>query len=203
MKIPKELGISEFHLQVFVDQVMLWEDDRELRKYVRFLIASDLAPPPSGRDENWTWPKALEAAECNFPIDLLGFLQLRAVAEGGSAELFERDDIPEEHWKTLYIVLRGVYRSYIGDEPYALRKIPITLAIGLLEQSLRCEKPISIPHPYSNIREPKPVMSRSQLLAQGLITPEESKPEWLRGLNGSYAPVAHWFPTDKDGNAIE
>jgi hypothetical protein len=200
VKIPEDLGISEFSLQVFVNQVMLWEDNRDLRKYVRFLIASDLAPPPSGRKENWTWPEALKAAEDSFPIDLLKFLQLEAVTEGGSAEVIERDDIPEEHWKTLYVALRGVYRSYIGDEPYALRKIPITLAIGLLEQGLRCEKPISVPHPYGNIREP---MSRSQLLAKGLITPEESKPEWLRGLNGSYVRVARWFPVDRDGNPIE
>jgi hypothetical protein len=118
----------------------------------------------------------------------------------GSPDLIERDDIPQEHWKDVYIGLRGTYRSYLGEEPYGVRKVPITIAIGLFEQALRSEKPIAIPPKYGNFVEP---MSRQELLDKGLITPEHTKPEWLRNLNGSYRPVAQWVPADKDGNPIE
>lgn len=203
MKLPKELGISQLWLQSFVDQAMLWTDDRELRRYVRFLTENGLAPKPSGRAENEPWSLALINAQNNFSIDVLEYLQLTPVTEGGSSELVEREDIPEEHWKDLYIGLRGTYRALIGDEPYGLRRIPITVAIGLFEQALRAESALVIPSKYALVAEPKPLMSKNALLAEGLITPEESKPEWLRGLNGVSAPVAHWFPADKDGNAIE
>jgi hypothetical protein len=203
MKTPKEAGISESWLQVFVDQTMLWNDDRELRKYVQYLIDNNLAPKPSGKTPNATWEDALKRAEDNFPIDVLDYLQLMPVCIGGSPELIERDDIPEEHWKDLYIGLRGTYRSYIGEEPYGIRKLPITVALGLFEQALRANQPIAIPHRYKNVAEPKRPMSRKELLAKGLITPEDKKPEWLRNLNGSHAPVAHWFPADRDGNPVE
>ena len=203
MKTPKEAGIDPVWLQIYVDQTILWEDHREHRKYVRYLIENGFAPAPTGLPSNSTWAQALIRAEDNFPIDVLKYLQLVPVADGGSPEFVERDDIPEEHWKDLYIALRGTYRSYIGDEPYGIRKLPITVALGLFEQALRANQPVVIPHQYKNVAEPKRHMSERELLEKGLITPEHTKPEWLRNLNGVYAPVAHWFPADKDGNPVE
>lgn len=42
-----------------------------------------------------------------------------------------------------------------------------------------------------------------RLIEQGLLTREEDKPEWLRGVSGS-GPTewASWGPADKDGNPL-
>lgn len=41
---------------------------------------------------------------------------------------------------------------------------------------------------------------RSRLEQQGKLTPEEKKPEWLRGVTGAGpTPKANWVPANSDG----
>lgn len=43
-----------------------------------------------------------------------------------------------------------------------------------------------------------------RLIDQGVLTPEEQKPEWLRGVKGAGEPAtARWVPADKDGNPLK
>ncbi len=44
---------------------------------------------------------------------------------------------------------------------------------------------------------------RERLIAEGKLTPEHNKPEWLRGISGGGPPrMAMIVPADKDGNPV-
>lgn len=201
MDVCKRTGVSKWWLQDFVDEAILHSDDRQLECYVRYLIDQGLAPPPTGLKEGQTWANALDAIQDNLNLDVVGLLDLRPIEDGGKQLWVERDNIPEEHWRSTFLTLRAAYRSLIGNEPHDIRRIPITCAIGLLEYALRSRTEVQIP---DWIQPPPEPMSYQQLLAKGLVTPEELKPEWLRGVSGrGPTPKAGWYQADEDMNPIE
>lgn len=201
MDICERTGVSKWWLQDFVDEAILYSDDRQLECYVRYLIDQGLAPPPTGLKKGQTWANALDAIQDNLNLDVVDFLDLRPIEDGDKQLWVERDNIPEEHWRSTFLTLRAAYRSLIGKEPRNIRRIPITCAIGLLEYALRSRTEVHIP---DRIKPPIEPMSYQQLLAKGLVTSEELKPEWLRGVSGrAPTPKAGWYPADDDMNPIE